>query len=40
MSTSSHAEADGLTLLKAGNKSGYYGVSLTHPASPNPTKPR
>ena len=31
-------EAKGLTLLKAGNKSGYFGVSLTHPGQPKPYK--
>ena len=30
------AEAEGLTLLEADNKAGYYGVTITYP---NPTKP-
>ena len=30
------AQAEGLTLLVADNKTGYYGVSLTHPGRPNP----
>ena len=37
MSTS-QAEAEGLTLLKADNKAGYYGVSLIHPGQPKPYK--
>ena len=32
----SQAEAEGLTLLEADNKAGYYGVTITYP---NPTKP-
>ena len=34
------ARAEGLTLLKADNKAGYYGVHLTRPASPSPTRRR
>ena len=30
------AQAEGLTLLKADNNSGYFGVSLTHPGQPKP----
>ena len=30
------AEAEGLTLLKADNKTGYFGVHLTHPGQPKP----
>ena len=37
MSTS-QAEAEGLTLLKADNKAGYFGVSLIHPGQPKPYK--
>jgi hypothetical protein len=32
----SRAEAEGLTLLKADNKAGYYGVTLTQPGRPKP----
>ena len=32
----SKAEAEGLTLLEADNKTGYFGVSLTHPGQPKP----
>ena len=35
------AEAEGLTLLKADNKTGYYGVSLlSKPGQPNPYQAR
>ena len=37
----SQAEAEGLTLLKADNKTGYYGVSLlSKPGQPNPYQAR
>jgi hypothetical protein len=32
----SQAEAEGLTLLKADNKAGYFGVYLTYPGQPKP----
>ena len=32
----SQAEAEGLTLLKADNKTGYYGVHHTRPSYPKP----
>ena len=32
----SQAEAEGLTLLKADNKTGYYGVYLSKPGQPKP----
>ena len=32
----SQAEAEGLTLLKADNKAGYYGVHHTNPGYPRP----
>ena len=32
----SQAEAEGLTLLKADNKTGYFGVYLVNPGLPNP----
>ena len=32
----SRAEAEGLTLLKADNKAGYYGVHLHYPSQPKP----
>ena len=32
----SRAEAEGLTLLKADNKAGYYGVHLHYPGQPKP----
>ena len=32
----SQAEAQGLTLLEADNKSGYFGVSLSKPGQPKP----
>ena len=32
----SQAEAEGLTLLKADNKAGYFGVYLTNPGQPKP----
>ena len=32
----SQAEAEGLTLLKADNKTGYFGVYLKHPGKPKP----
>ena len=32
----SQAEAEGLTLLKADNKAGYYGVKLNNPGCPKP----
>jgi len=32
----SQAEAEGLTLLKADNKAGYYGVHLSNPGGPKP----
>ena len=32
----SHAEADGLTLLKADNKTGYFGVNLNNPGKAKP----
>ena len=32
----SQAEAEGLTLLKADNKTGYFGVSLAHPGESKP----
>ena len=32
----SQAEAEGLTLLKAENKTGYFGVCLTYPDTPKP----
>ena len=32
----SQAEAQGLTLLEADNKTGYFGVTLAHPGRPNP----
>ena len=34
----SHAEAEGLTLLKADNKTGYFGVCLDKPGQPKPYK--
>ena len=34
------AEAEGLTLLKADNKAGYFGVSLTYPGQPKPYQAR
>ena len=34
----SQAEAEGLTLLKADNKTGYFGVHLSHPGKPKPYK--
>ena len=34
------AEAEGLTLLVAVNKAGYYGVHLTHPSTPKPYQAR
>ena len=33
---SAQAEAEGLTLLVAENKVGYYGVTLAHPGRPKP----
>ena len=33
---SAQAEAEGLTLLVAENKTGYYGVSLNNPGKPKP----
>jgi hypothetical protein len=33
---SSQADAEGLTLLKADNKTGYFGVHLVHPGTPKP----
>ena len=30
------AEAEGLTLLKADNKAGYFGVYLSYPGHPKP----
>ena len=32
----SQAEAEGLTLLKADNKTGYFGVHLKNPGQPKP----
>ena len=32
------AEAEGLTLVKADNKTGYFGVSLCYPGYPKPYK--
>ena len=32
------AEAEGLTLLEAENKTGYYGVSLDKPGRSSPTR--
>ena len=32
----SQAEAEGLTLLEADNKSGYFGVNLNKPGQPKP----
>ena len=32
----SQAEAEGLTLLEADNKTGYYGVHLKNPGQPKP----
>ena len=32
----SHAQADGLTLLKADNKKGYFGVNLNNPGKAKP----
>ena len=34
----SQAEAEGLTLLVADNKTGYFGVCLTNPGYPKPFK--
>jgi hypothetical protein len=34
------AEAEGLTLRKADNKTGYFGVTLTHPGQPKPYEAR
>ena len=34
------AQAEGLTLLKADNKTGYFGVSLTYPGQPKPYQAR
>ena len=34
------ADAEGLTLLKADNKTGYFGVSLTYPGQPKPYQAR
>ena len=34
------AEAEGLTLFKADNKTGYFGVSLTYPSKPKPYQAR
>ena len=34
--SSSHALADGLTLLKADNKTGYFGVNLNNPGKAKP----
>ena len=34
------ADADGLTLVKADNKTGYFGVSLNNPGKPSPTRRR
>ena len=34
------AEAEGLTLLKADNKTGYFGVYLSHPGRPKPYQAR
>ena len=34
------AQAEGLTLLKADNKAGYFGVSLAHPGQPKPYEAR
>ena len=36
----SQAEAEGLTLLEADNKTGYFGVYLKHPGCPNPYEAR
>ena len=36
----SQAEAEGLTLLEADNKTGYYGVHLTYPDRPKPYEAR
>ena len=36
----SQAEAEGLTLLEADNKTGYYGVVLAHPGQPKPYQAR
>jgi hypothetical protein len=36
----SQAEAEGLTLLEADNKAGYFGVSLDQPGQPKPYKTR
>ena len=34
------ADAEGLTLRKADNKTGYFGVTLTHPGQPKPYEAR
>ena len=36
----SQAEAEGLTLLEAHNKAGYFGVRLVHPGQPKPYQAR
>ena len=37
---SAQAEAEGLTLLVAENKAGYFGVSLSNPGRPRPYQAR
>ena len=36
----SQAQAEGLTLLEAGNKAGYFGVYLSQPGTPKPYQAR
>ena len=36
----SQAEADGVMLIKAGNKTGYFGVTLKNPGKPKPYQAR
>ena len=36
----SQAEAEGLTLLKADSKTGYFGVYLANPGQPKPYQAR
>ena len=36
----SQAEAEGLTLLKADSKAGYFGVKLSNPGQPKPYQAR